>query len=200
MQKDETWTSDEYGPSHEGRVAVLLTDGTTPEPVYFDGMSSTGVTVRHWSVYDGSDYPRRPRAHALRAQCSCGWTGERHTVDWETAGDRRFSEHGYPTAGQCLDDWDQHIITVGKSTIPLPPELCGLLESVTAEIERLAKDSPVAAIKAARELEIIASRTAHWPAHEARAQAPETVAAALGLNVNQTRALLARYGGWSPYR
>ncbi|MFF5705490.1 hypothetical protein ACFY7H_23790 [Streptomyces sp. NPDC012794] len=104
------------------------------------------------------------------------------------------------TAGQCLDDWDKHTATVGESTISLPAELRGLLENVTAAIETLAEESPVAAVKAAREIEIIAARTAHWPAHDARAQAPETVAAALGLNVEETRALLARFGGWSRYQ
>ncbi|KJY25364.1 hypothetical protein [Streptomyces katrae] len=200
MARDETWTSEEYGRSHEGRVAVLLADGTTPKPVYFDGNSSIGETVRHWSVYDGSDYPQRPRAHALRAECTCGWTGESHTVDWEAAGDLRFREHGDRTAGQCLDDWDKHTIAVGETTVPLPADLLALLEGVTAAIERLGEDSPVAAVKAARELEIIASRTAHWPAHEARAQAPEKVAAALGLNIDETRALLARFGGWNRYQ
>ncbi|WP_234344382.1 hypothetical protein [Streptomyces sp. WM6372] len=84
---------------------------------------------------------------------------------------------------------------------PSPPaELQSLLDNVTDAIENLAKDSPTAAVKAARTLETIAQRTAYWPAHEASAQDPETVAAALGLNVDETRTLLARFGGWSPYR
>lgn len=200
MAKDETWTSDEYGRSHEGRVAVLLADGTTPEPVYFDSNSGpSGTMVRHWSVYDGSDHPTRPRAHILRAECACGWTGQAHSVDWEEVGNRPFREHGSRTAGRCLDDWDEHTVAVGDTTVPLPDELRSLLDNVTDAIEELAKDSPTAAVKAARTLENIAQRTAYWPAHEASTHAPETVAAALGLNVEETRALLARFGGWSPY-
>jgi hypothetical protein len=72
VDSDESWTTEEYGRSHEGRVGVLLADGTVPEPVYFDGISVSGSTVRHWSVYDGSDHPRRSQAHALRAECACG--------------------------------------------------------------------------------------------------------------------------------
>ncbi|MET9852170.1 hypothetical protein ABZY57_04355 [Streptomyces sp. NPDC006450] len=48
-------------------------------------------------------------------------------------------------------------------------------------------------------MEIIAQRTGYWPANQARSQEPEKVAAALGLNVDQTRSLLARFGRWSPY-
>ncbi|MFE2148163.1 hypothetical protein ACFXA3_41735, partial [Streptomyces sp. NPDC059456] len=81
---DETWTSDEYGTSHEGRGGVLLADGTAPEPVYFDSSSSgSGWQVRHWSVYDGEGpCTPCPKAAALRAECSCGWTGEPRPVDW----------------------------------------------------------------------------------------------------------------------
>ncbi len=104
------------------------------------------------------------------------------------------------TAGRCLDDWDKHTVDVGDTTVPLPDKLRSLLDNVTDAIEELAKDSPTAAVKAARTLEIMAQRTAYWPAHEASAQAPETVAAALGLNIDETRALLAHFGGWSPYR
>ncbi|RSS83658.1 hypothetical protein [Streptomyces sp. WAC06614] len=121
-------------------------------------------------------------------------------MDWESAGGLPFREHGTRTAGRCLEDWDEHTTEVGETTVPLPTELRALLEDVTAAIERLAEDSPVAAIRAAREREIIAGRTAHWPAHDARAQPPESVAAALGLSAEEPRTLLARFGGWSRYR
>lgn len=65
---DETWTSDEFGASHQGRVGVLLDDGTLPKPVYFDGSFRTGHDVAHWSVYDGGTWPERPRAAVLRAE------------------------------------------------------------------------------------------------------------------------------------
>ncbi|MER5778460.1 hypothetical protein ABT144_30105 [Streptomyces sp. NPDC002039] len=200
METDETWTSDEYGRSHEGRVGVLLDDGSVPKPVYFDSASgSSGWEVSHWSVYDGAGtYQPRPKAHLLRAECSCGWTGPRHTVDWTTAGELPFHESGLRTAERCEEDWDAHIRDVATATIPLPAELEALFQSVTTAIENLARDSPTAAIKAARTLELIAQRTAHWPAHDARDQDPQRVAADLGLSVDATRALLARFGGWHP--
>ncbi|MEV7525844.1 hypothetical protein [Streptomyces sp. NPDC091371] len=198
METDETWTSDEYGPSHEGRVGVRLEDGTVPKPVYFDSASgSSGWDVSHWSVYDGiTTYLPRPKAHTLVAECSCGWTGTPRPIDWEAAGDAPLREHGLDTAEECEHDWDTHIEAVGDTTITLPAELKALLQAVTAAIEELGQDSPPAALKAARTLEVIAQRTAHAPAHEARHQDPEVVAAALGLSVDATRSLLARYGGW----
>ncbi|MFJ8164195.1 hypothetical protein ACIRBY_25170 [Streptomyces sp. NPDC096136] len=44
MKMDETWTSDEFGTSHEGRGGVLLADGTAPKPVCFD--SASGLVRR----------------------------------------------------------------------------------------------------------------------------------------------------------
>ncbi|RKT02152.1 hypothetical protein BX286_0016 [Streptomyces sp. 3211.6] len=201
MAKDETWTSDEYGTSHEGRVGVLLADGTVPEPVYFDSNSGGfSSKVRHWSVYDGDGpYSPRPKADVLRAECSCGWTGTRHTVDWAALGDLPFRESGLVMAAQCEKEWDGHITAVGATTIALPAELETLLDTIADAIENLAQNSPAAALKAARSLELIAQRTAHWPAHDARSQDPEEVAAALGLNVDDTEALLARFGGWAYY-
>ncbi|MEU3774321.1 hypothetical protein AB0F11_14170 [Streptomyces sp. NPDC032472] len=198
VAKDETWTSEEYGTSHEGRVGVLLADGTVPKPVYFDSNSGGfGWEVRHWSVYDGDGpYVPRPKAEVLRAECSCGWTGPQHTIDWTAPGDLPFRKSGLAMAAQCEQEWDSHITAVSATTIALPAELEALLDTIADAIENLAQDSPVAALKAARSLELIAQRTAHWPAHDARGQDPQEVAAALGLNVDDTQALLARFGGW----
>ncbi|MFZ3492375.1 hypothetical protein ACODT5_03890 [Streptomyces sp. 5.8] len=197
--EDETWTPDEFGASHQGRVGVLLADGSVPKPVCFDGSSADGHDVAHWSVYDGGTWPERPRAAVLRAECVCGWTGEHHTVNWAGFGDVPFRRAGSGGADRCMDAWDGHIADVARRTIPLPPELKALLESVSAAIEAPAGDAPAAAVKAARQLEIIAQRTGYWPANQARAQEPEQVATALGLNVDQTRSLLARFGRWNPY-
>ncbi|MGW6691889.1 hypothetical protein [Streptomyces sp. NPDC054961] len=196
---DETWTTDEFGKSHEGRAGVLLADGSVPKPVYFDGASSYGQEVRHWSVYDGGTWPKRPQAAVLRAECACGWTGPSHPINWDEIADQPFHHAGTDIADQCIDDWDHHILNIGASTIPLPLELDTLLETVTTAIENLAQDSPTAALKAARRLELIAQRTSYAPAHEARDQDPETVAAQLGLNLDQTRSLLARFGRWNQY-
>ncbi len=200
MDKDETWKTDEYGKSHEGRVSVLDADGAVPDAVYFDSNSGGfGWQVRHWSDYDGIDYPERPKAQVLRAECACGWTGDPHTVDWAKAGGRPFREHGMELADRCMDDWDHDTIVVAETTIPLTFDLQTLLHRVTDAIEKLALDSPSAAIKAARSLELIAQRTAHGPAHEARSDDPAAVAAALGLNIDDTHSPLARLGGWSHY-
>ncbi|MFF7098531.1 hypothetical protein ACFY9A_40165, partial [Streptomyces rubradiris] len=70
----ESWTTEEFGASHEGSVGVLLADGSVPDPVFI-AMSSAGGgrEVSQWSVYDGGDgFVRAPRAAALRAVCSCG--------------------------------------------------------------------------------------------------------------------------------
>ncbi|MCX4632043.1 hypothetical protein [Streptomyces sp. NBC_01443] len=36
MGERETWTTEEFGTSHEGTVGVLLADGSVPGPAYFD--------------------------------------------------------------------------------------------------------------------------------------------------------------------
>ncbi|MFJ4776435.1 hypothetical protein [Streptomyces sp. NPDC088762] len=130
-------------------MGVLLADGSVPKPAYFDGSSSTGHDVAHWSVYDGGSWPERPRAAALHAECSCGWTGDRHTVDWPGLADLRSAR---PASGTPTAAW-----TTGTATSPTSP------------------------------------------AAPSRSQEPEQVPAALGLNVDQTRSLLARFGRWSPY-
>ncbi|MER6523372.1 hypothetical protein ABT246_42145 [Streptomyces sp. NPDC001553] len=179
-------------------MGVLLDDGTAPKPVYFDSASgSSGWEVSHWSVYDGAGtYLTRPKAHLLRAECSCGWTGTGHAVDWTTVGEAPFRESGLRTVDRCEEDWDTHLRDVADTTVRLPTALEALLQTVTTAIEDLAEDSPTAALKAARTLELIARRTAHWPAHDARDQDPKRVAADLGLSVDGTRGLLARFGGW----
>ncbi|MEV7730111.1 hypothetical protein AB0P15_36165 [Streptomyces sp. NPDC087917] len=118
-------------------------------------------------------------------------------MDRSTVADLPWREYRWETASDCQDDWYGHVTAVADTTIPLPAELETLLQDVAAAIDRLAQDSPTAAVKAARSLEIIAQRSAHWPAQSARGLDPETRAAALGLNVEETRTLLARFGGWS---
>lgn len=62
----ETWTTEEFGTSHEGAVGVLLADGSVPPPVFFDMSSGgSGQAVSQWSTYDGR-YPRVPRPHCAR--------------------------------------------------------------------------------------------------------------------------------------
>ncbi|CAL9635559.1 hypothetical protein SUDANB120_06195 (plasmid) [Streptomyces sp. enrichment culture] len=76
MDCDETWTTEAYGRSHEGRVGVLLADGTVPEPVCFYGISVSGSTVpifsrllsRRWTEWS----PRRPSSGTRRLRARGG--------------------------------------------------------------------------------------------------------------------------------
>ncbi|MDX2391112.1 MULTISPECIES: hypothetical protein [unclassified Streptomyces] len=200
MGKRETWTTDEFGTSHEGAVGVVLADGSVPEPVYFDsGPGTGGRSVSQWSVYDGR-YPRGPRAAAVRAVCSCGWTGSEHRLDWAAIGNQELAEAGDPQADACVRDWDEHTEQVEATTVPLPDAVTGLLERLEEEIERLTKTSPVAGLRAARRMEVTAGRVGYWAARGTRADLSNArAAAALGLDENAVRSLLARLGGWSPY-
>lgn len=201
MGERETWTTEEFGSSHEGAVGVLLADGTVPASVFFDtGSGAGGQSVSQWSVYDGG-FAHGPRAAALRAVCSCGWNGPRHELDWDEIGERKPAEAARGTADVCMEDWDMHTAEVERSAVPLPETVTALLDQLQEEIEKLAKTSPLAAVRAARRLEVTAQQVGYWPAHDARRDtAPERAAAALGLDETEARKLMARFGRWSPYR
>ncbi|MGW2010188.1 hypothetical protein [Streptomyces nigrescens] len=200
MGERESWTTEEFGASHEGAVGVLLADGTVPGPVFFQMNSGGGgQSVSQWSVYDGH-FAHVPRAAALRAVCSCGWNGTEHRLDWDEIGDQELAKAGALAADACLEDWDEHTVTVENSAVPLPETVTGLLAQLAGEIERLAKSSPLAAVRAARRLEVTAAQVGYWPAHDARRDVTaEQAAAALGLNEDAARKLMARLGRWSPY-
>ncbi|MFF3110958.1 hypothetical protein ACFVSN_17410 [Kitasatospora sp. NPDC057904] len=200
MGERQTWTTPEFGSSHEGAVGVLLADGTVPGPVFFPLSSSAGgQTVSEWSVYDGA-FAFVPRAHALRAVCSCGWTGPEHPLDWDDIGEQKLAVAGGDAADRCLEQWDEHTTDVERSAVPLPETVTDLLRRLSEEIQRLGTTSPLAAVRAARQLEVTAERVAYWAAHDARDDASlEQAAGALGLNEDDARHLLARFGGWSPY-
>ncbi|REK84462.1 hypothetical protein DY245_43195 [Streptomyces inhibens] len=201
MGERETWTTEEFGSSHGGAVGVLLADGTVPAPVVFGMISGTGGrSVSEWSVYDGG-LAHGPRAAALRAVCSCGWSGPEHRLDWDVIGEQKLIEAAHGTADTCMEDWDTHTAEVDRSAIPLPETVTSLLTQLHEEIEKLAKISPLAAVRAARRMEVTAAQVGYWPAHDARRDATaEQAAAALGLNEDAARKLMARFGGWSPYR
>ncbi|MDH6626116.1 hypothetical protein M2271_003933 [Streptomyces sp. LBL] len=201
MGERETWTTEEFGASHEGAVGVLMADGTVPGPVFFDMSSGGGgQSVAQWSVYDGR-FAHGPRAAALRAACSCGWAGTEHPLDWDEIGDQELAEAGAGAADACMRDWDAHTVEVETSAVALPDTLTGLLSQLEEEIEKLAKTSPLAALRAARRLEVTAVQVGYWPAHDARQDTTaEQAAAALGLDEDAARKLLARFGRWSPYR
>ncbi|MFF5106473.1 hypothetical protein [Streptomyces sp. NPDC000134] len=191
----ETYTTPEFGTSHEGAVGVLLADGTVPEPLYYDAISGPcGRWVSQWSAYDGNSLVNAPRAAALRAVCSCGWTGPQYPLDWDQIGDQDLSCAGAETAATCVKDWDAHTADVERSAISLPSELTALLDQVEEKIELLGMSSPLAALRAVRRLEVIAAQEAYWPTVEiSRTADYAQAAAALGLNSNAARALVDRY-------
>nr|WSX47674.1 hypothetical protein OG409_01005 [Streptomyces sp. NBC_00974] len=201
MSRRETWTTEEFGTSHAGAVGVLLADGTVPDPVYFDsGSGSGGEAVAQWSVYDGR-WPRVPRAAVLRAVCSCGWAGPGHRLDWDAIGDGDLDDGGENQAEACLTDWDEHTVQVEATTVPLPENVTTLLERLEEEIDALTKTAPVAAVRAARRLEVTAERVGYWAARGTANDLDTTQAAtALGLDEDAARKLMARFGRWSPYR
>ncbi|MFC8663080.1 hypothetical protein [Streptomyces sp. NPDC057199] len=138
---------------------------------------------------------------ALRAVCSCGWAGPEYPLDWDHIGDQKLDEAARDTADTCAQDWDAHTTEVAQVAIPLPETVTALLAQLVSEIETLAKTSPLAALRAARQLEVTAAQSAYGPAHDARQDATfEQAAAALGLDEDAARKLIARFGGWSPYR
>ncbi|MFJ2605691.1 hypothetical protein ACIQOU_14695 [Streptomyces sp. NPDC091279] len=200
MGERETWTTEEFGASHEGAVGVLLADGTVPPPAFFGMMSGTGGSeISQWSVYDGR-FSHVPRAAALRAVCSCGWTGEERPLDWDEIGDRDFGEAGDDAADACMREWDTHAEEVERSAVPLPETVTVLLGQLEREIEKLAKSSPLAALRAVRRMEVVAVQVGYWPAREARWDTtPEQAAAALGLDEEAARKVMARFGRWNPY-
>jgi hypothetical protein len=198
----ESWTTEEFGASHEGAVGVLLADGSVPDPVFIDMTSAGGgKEVSQWSVYDGGGgYVRAPRAAALRAVCSCGWSGPPHPLRWEEFGEQDMAEAAGDVADTCAQEWDVHTVEVERSAITVPEPLADLLVRVESEIEQLAKTTPLAALRAARRLEVIAAQTAYWPALDARRNATgEQTAAALGLDEDAAQDLLARFGRLSRY-
>ncbi|MFD9303030.1 hypothetical protein ACFWCB_10200 [Streptomyces sp. NPDC060048] len=199
----ETWTTEEFGTSHAGAVGVLLADGSVPDPVFFDSASgSGGEAVSQWSVYDGRQSNAR-RAAALRAVCSCGWVGPEYRLDWEAIGDQDqgLADGGDDQADACLRDWDGHTGQVEATTVPLPETVTTLLERLEEEIDKLTKTAPVAAVRAARRLEVTAERVGYWAARGTAGDLDTAQAAtALGLDEDAARRLMARFGRWSPYR
>ncbi|MFG2440542.1 hypothetical protein [Streptomyces sp. NPDC048508] len=141
------------------------------------------------------------RAAALRAVCSYGWNGLEQRLDWEEIGDQDLQAAGVGAADMCMRDWDEHTVELERSAVPLPEAVTVLLAQLEVEVEKVAKSSPPAAIRAARRLEVLAAQTAYWPARDARRDAGLVQAAAvLGLDEAGARAVLARFGRWSPYR
>ncbi|MFD7838265.1 hypothetical protein [Streptomyces sp. NPDC059761] len=186
------WKSEEYGPSHEGWAGALLADGSEPDPVYLDpGSGSDFDETREWWAYSG--ILNRPCAAAARGACACGWRGTTdYPIDWEVADAAGIYE---PVIEGLQEDWEHHLDEVEVRTVPLPEELTQLLEQVGEQLNSLAVQGPVAALKAVAALEEMTRGVARDAAYMAEAdELPwESIATALGLTEGGARSRLTHY-------
>ncbi|MFH7596781.1 hypothetical protein WDV06_17025 [Streptomyces racemochromogenes] len=186
------WTAEEFGASHEGWAGALLEDGSEPDPVCLDpGSGADFRQTREWWAYSG--ILNRPRAAAARAACACGWRGAAHypidRVDDDSAG-------AYdPDIEGPRDDWERHLDEVEARTVPLPAELADLLERVEEQLNRLAGQAPVAALKAVAALERVTRSVARDAAYIAEADdlSWESIGTGLGISEKEARSRLGHY-------
>ncbi|MFI6588338.1 hypothetical protein [Embleya sp. NPDC050493] len=209
--REQGWQAPEFGAAHEGRVGVVLADGTTPRRVLFDVGSGTNFQEStDWRYYDGSweSLVRAPRAHALRAVCSCGWQGDVHPVaDMPELAAAPDGAEVDPEADEvrhpwraledpriCERDWAAHVDRVEHAAVPLPEDVTDLLRQLGHRLEALADDTPLVALRALRLLhtatEDAGANAATYARHE---HDLATIGRALGLSEKETTACLYRY-------
>ncbi|MFH8692674.1 hypothetical protein ACH4EC_38215 [Streptomyces anulatus] len=186
------WKTMEFGEAHQGRPGVLLTDGSEPATVLLDGGSGANFQESNdWWIYSGE--LRRPRATSLRGACSCGWRGETsYPLSWEEVDQN--GPYLYDTR-QLKDDWARHIDDVEAGAVPVPDVLVALLDQVEQELDRLAGDAPLAALRAINRLEHIIAEVGDAAAYgaEADARSGTAIGPGLGLPEDEARRRLLRY-------
>ncbi|RPF29856.1 hypothetical protein EDD96_6400 [Streptomyces sp. Ag109_G2-6] len=186
------WTAEEFGASHEGWAGALLADGTEPGPVSLDPGGGRDLRqTREWWAYTG--ILDRPRAAAARAACACGWRGAAHyPVDPRPQDPSGLYEQ---VIEGPRDDWERHLDEVEARTVPLPAELADLLDRVEDQLNNLAGQAPVAALKAVAALERITRSVARDAAYIAEADdlSWESIATALGISEKEARSRLTHY-------
>ncbi|MYW01165.1 hypothetical protein [Streptomyces sp. SID3343] len=208
------WQAREFGTAHEGRVGVVLVDGSTPRPVIFDiGSGTNFYESTDWRYHDGSwEYlVKAPRADALRTVCSCGWQGEAHPVatmpelvaeldgaaaDAENESDAkdRHPWRALEDPAVCERDWAAHIAEVEHAAMQLPEDVARLLRQVGDRLDVLALDAPLAALRAVRLLHTTVGEAGANAATSARYDHDEaTIGRALGLPEKETTACLYEY-------
>ncbi|MCX4632735.1 hypothetical protein [Streptomyces sp. NBC_01443] len=123
--------------------------------MYLDpGSSSAFQETREWWAYSG--ILNRPRATSARGACGCGWRGAAtYPIDWAAADAAGIYE---PVIEGPQEDWEQHLEEVEARTVPLPAELAELLDRVGEQLNTLAGQAPVAALKAVAALETLTRR------------------------------------------
>lgn len=213
--REQGWQTDEFGAAHEGRVGVVLADGTAPNPVEFDTGSGSNVhQSTDWRRHDGSWEPlvKAPRAEALRAVCSCGWQGDPHPVaelpalvaalEEAAVGAEDGAGPRHPWKGQeepkvCERDWAAHVDEVERAAVPLPEDVTLALARIADLLEALAGDEPLVALRAVRQLQSTVELVGGDAASLARrGHDLETIGRALGLPEKDARNCLSRYARW----
>lgn len=81
---------------------------------------------------------------------------------------------------------------MAREAVALPGRVTDLLARLQAELEKLEKTAPLAVLRAARRMEVVAE-AAYWPAREASVA---KTAAALCLNEEDAHHLLSRFARW----
>ncbi|MFJ7209455.1 hypothetical protein ACIQWR_38740 [Streptomyces sp. NPDC098789] len=144
---------------HTGSVGVLLTDGSEPDPVYFDvGSGAHMPSSTDWHAYDGR--MGRPRAAVLRGSCSCGWRGPAHyPLDWSTLEDGPLWKADIDLSGPT-GDIEAHVSVVRDQAVPLPDTLTELLTGLTRELSSAVEESPLVVLKAIADLRYLMAEVA----------------------------------------
>ncbi|MEU7029117.1 hypothetical protein AB0A60_20820 [Streptomyces sp. NPDC046275] len=147
------WTREGF-ESHEGKVGVLLADGTEPGPVAFDmGSGAYFHESSDWWVYTGD--ARRPAAASMRGSCACGWRGERVVpIDWSRINPAYPQDYDVSVPEE---DWEAHLDEVAARAVRLPEDLDELLRGLRGRLDELADVQPLAVLKAVGELESAAA-------------------------------------------
>ncbi|MFB6828400.1 hypothetical protein [Streptomyces hydrogenans] len=176
---------------HEGKVGVLLEDGTVPGPVYIDlGSSGHVPSFTDWWYYDGAN--RRPLADRMRAACACGWFGEStYPIDWNRV--RPRDPFQYDTSGP-EGDWEKHTREINAAAVPVPEDVARLLSQIHERLDRMTSADPLTALRIVGELDVLVEINASYATRLAtRSHTDEEIAVALGTTEQALTARLRRY-------
>ncbi|MFF9981187.1 hypothetical protein [Streptomyces erythrochromogenes] len=186
------------GAAYEGSVGVLLADGSEPGPVYFDvGSGPTMPSSAEWHAYDGRH--GRPRAALLRGSCSCGWRGvAEYPLDWATLPkDAPLYEADVDLSGPVAD-YGAHLSVIRDGTV----QLTDLVTELVRQLNELATDEPLVALKAPADLRYIIAEIGQEAAFELAADdiPIKQVATALDTNEAAARNYLSFFLWFGPKR
>ncbi|MFJ1789663.1 hypothetical protein ACIOML_35815 [Streptomyces anulatus] len=106
----------------------------------------------------------------------------------------RNAPHLYDTR-QLKDDWARHIDDVEARAVPVPDVLVALLDQVEEELDQLAGDAPLAALRAISRLEHVIAEAGYAAAYgaEADVRSGTPIGPGLGLPENEGRRRLLSY-------